>query len=97
MRILVLQEKGGTYDPSSHSGSTKLPPNVTPGIHDFLGAEAAAATMTLLGLPAATPTLLPMEVASRVWLLFPPDKKEDPKPFNTAPDVAAAISILFRL
>ncbi|MCI74266.1 hypothetical protein A2U01_0095530, partial [Trifolium medium] len=77
-------------------GSTRFPPNLTPGIHDFFGAEAAAATISLLGLAAAaTLTLLPIAVASNVWLLFPPLKKEDPKPFNTAPDVAAAITILY--
>lgn len=93
---VIINSRGKwTYDPSSHSGSTRFPPNLTPGIHDFFGAEAAAATISLLGLPAATPTLAPIAVvANKVWLLFPPDKKEDPKPFNTAPDVAAAICLL---
>jgi len=87
------KEFGWTHDPSSHSGSTRLPPPLTPGSHDFFGA-AAATTMSLLGLTVtAAPTLPPIAVARRVWLLFPPLKKEDPNPFNTAPDVAAAISL----
>jgi len=86
-----VKEFGWTHDPSSHSGSTRLPPALTPGSHDFFGA-AAATTMSLLGL-TATPSLPPIAVARRVWLLLPPLKKEDPNPFNTAPDVAAAMSL----
>ncbi|KAL4032503.1 hypothetical protein IC575_005581 [Cucumis melo] len=32
-----LKKVKETYEPSSHSGSTKLPPPLTPGIQDFLG------------------------------------------------------------
>lgn len=82
---------GWTHEPSSHSGSMKFPPPFTAGIHDFFGA-AATATITLQGLTTA-PTLPPMPAARRAWLLFPPHKKWDPNPFNTALDVAAAITL----
>lgn len=75
-----------TYEPSSHSGSRKLPPPLTAGIQDFFG-RAAATTMNLLGTVALAPT---PAADNNVWLLFPPRKKEeDPNPFRTAPEVVA--------
>ena len=79
-----------TYEPSSHSGSTKLPPPLTAGIQDFFGWAAA----TIVNFLAPTEQL-PIPVApipDKARLLFPPHKNEDPNPFRTAPE-AAAISL----
>lgn len=94
--INILQRNKKTYEPSSHSGSTKLPPPLTAGIQDFLGATAAAIT-SRLGADTA-PLMAAPTGADKVWLLLLPVKKGDPNPFNTAADVAAAISsLLLRL
>ena len=79
-----------TYEPSSHSGSTKLPPPLTAGIQDFLGATAAAIT-SRLGAETAPPAGAAPIGADKVMLLLPPVKNGDPSPFNTAAEVAAAI------
>lgn len=82
------------YEPSSHSGSTKLPPPLTAGIQDFLA--AAATTVSLLG--ATEPPVLALVVAAnKDWLLLPPLTKDEPKPLSkaaAAADVAAILSLM---
>lgn len=78
--MVCSRELRNTYEPSSHSGSIKLPPPLTPGIHDFLA--AAAATISFRG----PTTMLPVLEENSFWLLFPPFTKGEP---STAADVAA--------
>lgn len=81
---------GRTYEPSSHSGSTKLPPPLTPGSHDFFGATAAA--MINLRGETELPALAPAPAENKAWLrrlLLAPLKKDEPKPLRTAAEVAA--------
>ena len=78
----------GTYEPSSHSGSTKLPPPLTPGSQDFLA--AAATTTNFRGAATAPPTdLAGIGAENRAWLFLLPDNKREPNPFSTAADVVA--------
>ncbi|RWV78035.1 hypothetical protein GW17_00061060 [Ensete ventricosum] len=84
------EEKRGTYEPSSHSGSIKLPPPLTAGIQDFFGA-AAATTRTLLGEPAAAAEeALPPAVAFRRFrAALEPERKGVEIPWRTAAEVEA--------
>lgn len=64
----------------------KLPPPLTPGIQDFLGA-AAAATANLLG---DTAVLAAIGADNKIWAFLPPFKNaEEPNPFTNAADVEA--------
>lgn len=79
-----------TYEPSSHSGSTRLPPPLTAGIQDFLGGRAAT-TSNLLEEEEEEedPTLAATGEDNKAWLFLPPVKKEEPKPLRIAAEVAA--------
>ncbi|CAI9765356.1 unnamed protein product [Fraxinus pennsylvanica] len=63
-----------------------LPPTLTAGIHDFLGAAATATN--LLGA-TAPPTLVVKGTVNKAWLLLPPVKNVDPSPFTNAAEVEA--------
>lgn len=71
----------------------KLPPPLTAGIHDFLG---WAATTTILLGAAEPPAVLAPTPDSSLWLVLLPQRKAEPSPLITAPEVAAAISLQLR-
>lgn len=78
-----------TYDPSSHSGSMRLPPPLTPGIHDFF-CGAAATTASLLGPRPALPAAVGPGARRRDLLaVLGPERKGVDRPWSTTAEVEA--------
>ncbi len=90
-----------TYEPSSHSGSTKLPPPLTPGSHDFLPLNLGLAVTFLVAMAVMReppPLLIPNAATDgdnrRLLLLTAvPLTKKELLQTTTAEDTLLAIAI----